>query len=303
MPVFQHINNFSTTLAEDVTAIETDIDITSAAGLSALFANGVTAVPLTMDDGAGNVEIVYCTSVASNTVTVTRAQEGTTGYAFSTGATIECRATAGSVYNNRPTFFATAPADTFQASYTTSNKVDFATDSIDPFSWFDNTTNRWQPTAAGVYFLEATIHVEDPPVNCTATIEIWNQTAPVHTYQEYIPDTYTAAPAWQASTAYSLGDIILPTTPNGYRYICTTAGTSAGSEPSFSTTVGATTADNTATWTNQAEDKRHWVATVSHILSMNGSSDYATVRVRHNDSVAGAKTYGSGTSFRGWRIN
>ncbi len=41
------------------------------------------------------------------------------------------------------------------------------------------------------------------------------------------------------STAYAIGDIIHPTTPNGYRYICTTAGTSGNSSPTepWSTTT------------------------------------------------------------------
>ena len=60
---------------------------------------------------------------------------------------------------------------------------------------------------------------------------------------------------WQASTAYSVGDRIIPLTGsgpaggNGYYYLCTTAGTSDSSEPTFGTTIDGTTADNTATWT------------------------------------------------------
>ena len=57
--------------------------------------------------------------------------------------------------------------------------------------------------------------------------------------------------AWQASTAYSLGDIVVPTagSENGWKYECTDAGTSAGSEPSWPTQEGATVDDNTVTWT------------------------------------------------------
>ena len=57
--------------------------------------------------------------------------------------------------------------------------------------------------------------------------------------------------AWQVSTAYSLGDIVVPTTgkENGYRYECTTAGTSDSSEPTWPATVGATKTDGTVTWT------------------------------------------------------
>lgn len=55
---------------------------------------------------------------------------------------------------------------------------------------------------------------------------------------------------WAAATAYSLGDLIEPTTPNGFKYVCTTAGTSDAGEPSFPTTpLGTTVADNTVVWT------------------------------------------------------
>lgn len=56
---------------------------------------------------------------------------------------------------------------------------------------------------------------------------------------------------WAATTAYSLNDRVEPTTPNGYVYECTTAGTSAGSEPTWPTTgIGSSTvSDGTVVWT------------------------------------------------------
>lgn len=57
---------------------------------------------------------------------------------------------------------------------------------------------------------------------------------------------------WAASTAYSLGDIVVPvsnTTAGGKFLVCTTAGTSGAT---FTTALGnpaATVADNTVTWT------------------------------------------------------
>jgi len=55
--------------------------------------------------------------------------------------------------------------------------------------------------------------------------------------------------AWVASTAYALGDIVIPTTNNGFWYECTTAGTSGASEPTWPTTEGQTVTDGTAVWT------------------------------------------------------
>jgi hypothetical protein len=57
--------------------------------------------------------------------------------------------------------------------------------------------------------------------------------------------------AWEATTAYSLGDIVVPTagTENGFRYECTTAGTSGSSQPTWKTTEGETNTDGTVVWT------------------------------------------------------
>ena len=55
--------------------------------------------------------------------------------------------------------------------------------------------------------------------------------------------------AWAASTAYALGDYVSATTKNGFRYECTTAGTSGTAEPTWPTTAGTTVTDNTAVWT------------------------------------------------------
>jgi lambda family phage minor tail protein L len=57
--------------------------------------------------------------------------------------------------------------------------------------------------------------------------------------------------AWEASTSYSVGDIVRASAlqATGLVFRCTTAGTSASSEPAWATTIGTTVADNTAVWT------------------------------------------------------
>lgn len=57
---------------------------------------------------------------------------------------------------------------------------------------------------------------------------------------------------WAASTAYSLGDIVVPvnnTSAGGKFLLCTTAGTSGGTFTTALGNPGATVADNTVTWT------------------------------------------------------
>lgn len=66
----------------------------------------------------------------------------------------------------------------------------------------------------------------------------------------------TPPAAWAATTAYTArtnndaktGSIVQPSTPNGFWYHCSVAGTSGGSEPTWSTTLGATTTDGSVTW-------------------------------------------------------
>ncbi len=57
--------------------------------------------------------------------------------------------------------------------------------------------------------------------------------------------------AWAASTPYLLGASVMPTTPNGYYYTVTTAGTSGTTQPVWPTTKGSTVTDGTVVWTNE----------------------------------------------------
>ena len=59
--------------------------------------------------------------------------------------------------------------------------------------------------------------------------------------------------AWQATTVYSTDDIIIPTTPNGHKYKCTTGGTSSATEPT-AWPSSSTQSDGTVVWTRDADD-------------------------------------------------
>lgn len=59
------------------------------------------------------------------------------------------------------------------------------------------------------------------------------------------------AATWTATTAYALGDAVIPVAPNLRFYKATIAGTSDTCEPTFPTSVGATVVDATVTWTDQ----------------------------------------------------
>lgn len=80
---------------------------------------------------------------------------------------------------------------------------------------------------------------------------------------------------WAASTAYASGDYVIPTTPNGRLYKCTTAGTSGASEPTWPTTDGGTVNDGGAVWTEQTLELD--AATGSTMPEVTGGS-YARVQ-------------------------
>lgn len=88
-------NNASSTMASGITNVATQVTVQ--AGQGALFPSptaGQYAV-ITLEDVSGNIEITQCTGRTGDTLTIVRAQESTTGLAFSSGSRVECRVTAG----------------------------------------------------------------------------------------------------------------------------------------------------------------------------------------------------------------
>jgi len=63
-------------------------------------------------------------------------------------------------------------------------------------------------------------------------------------------DPVVNIPVWQANTAYALA-VVKPTSPNGFYYIATNAGTSGATEPTWPTSSGLTVVDGTITWVAQ----------------------------------------------------
>ena len=57
---------------------------------------------------------------------------------------------------------------------------------------------------------------------------------------------------WASGTEYKSGrfaDVVIPATPNGWLYVCTSGGISGASEPTFGTVDNGTTTDNSVEWT------------------------------------------------------
>lgn len=81
------IDSFSTRIDGSISNSTTSITVLDASGISAGLSSA-DYIPLTINDGT-NIEIIYCTGVSTNTLTVQRGKEGTTGHSFS-DAKIQC---------------------------------------------------------------------------------------------------------------------------------------------------------------------------------------------------------------------
>ncbi|MGC4093421.1 MAG: hypothetical protein QM756_37105 [Polyangiaceae bacterium] len=71
---------------------------------------------------------------------------------------------------------------------------------------------------------------------------------------------WAAPTTWAVATAYKVGDIVVPSTANGYFYRATVAGTSdASTEPTWGTSLAGTVTDNGITWTAVGKVKTNGV--------------------------------------------
>lgn len=64
-----------------------------------------------------------------------------------------------------------------------------------------------------------------------------------------VADTGFSQTAWSSGQVVAVGAVRRAVTDNGYYFVCTTGGTTGGGEPAWVKQIGATTTDNTATWT------------------------------------------------------
>ena len=75
-------------------------------------------------------------------------------------------------------------------------------------------------------------------------------TRPIQANSIGIASIPVADAVWSANTAVAVGFNTTPTVSNGFKYICTTAGTTGATEPTWPTTHGTTVTSGTATFVN-----------------------------------------------------
>lgn len=152
----------------------------------------------------------------------------------------------------------------------------------------------------GTYFTPATVAQVSAPNVTAGRIQIYNSTA-------------AALSAWQATTAYAEGDRVLATTGKGTSlgdgvfFVCTTAGTSGGTEPTWDEAAdGNTTADGTVTWTVRPVEFANTTTTSGYSSSWTDGEHFTagdTIRMRWVDedddeiSATGVATAEGTTTF------
>jgi hypothetical protein len=92
MPVL-YANNAASRLAASITNVATSFSVTAGHGAKFPVISGADYFYATLMDSAGNLEVVKVTARATDTFTVTRAQEGTTARAYAVNAIVELRIT------------------------------------------------------------------------------------------------------------------------------------------------------------------------------------------------------------------
>ena len=115
------------------------------------------------------------------------------------------------------------------------------------------------PTGTSYTVEGSNITVTAPIVSADISITGMANTVGANNRLQVINSSALAASDWQAATVYAAGDVVLRTSGVGSEntaglYMrCTSGGTShATTEPTWDTTVGNTTTDNSVTWTTYA---------------------------------------------------
>ena len=115
------------------------------------------------------------------------------------------------------------------------------------YSWgiaTGGTTTALNDAAGGLYLPAPNVETNTPSSIIITNGGSGYALSPTNTLTLTAPNSYAT---WVASTSYAVGKIVVPTAPNSHYYICTSAGVSSGSQPTWPTT-GGTVVDGTAVW-------------------------------------------------------
>lgn len=91
-------NNAVASLAAGISTTSTSIAVAPSTGILFPMLAAGDWFPVTVLDNTGSFEIMRCTARSGDTLTVTRAQEGTAAKAFNAGARVEHRMTSDAIF-------------------------------------------------------------------------------------------------------------------------------------------------------------------------------------------------------------
>jgi hypothetical protein len=95
MSLFLFADNVSTLLASSMNSTQTTLTVSTGTGVDFPAVSAGQQLAVTIEDVSGNIEVVYCTGITGDVLTIVRAQEGTTAQNFASGSRVEMRVTAG----------------------------------------------------------------------------------------------------------------------------------------------------------------------------------------------------------------
>src|SRR5665213_640368 len=94
-PLFLFKDNVSTLAASAIASSDTTIAVSTGTGADFPPPGANQQLAVTIEDVSGNIEVVYCTGISGDTLTVVRAQEGYSAQNFASGSRVEMRVTSG----------------------------------------------------------------------------------------------------------------------------------------------------------------------------------------------------------------
>jgi len=97
MSIFLFADNATSALASAIGTSDTTCTVTATTGSEFPAPGAGQQAAITFEDVSGDIEVVYCTGRTGDTMTIVRAQEGTTALAFASGTIVENRVTKGTL--------------------------------------------------------------------------------------------------------------------------------------------------------------------------------------------------------------
>lgn len=213
-----YTNNAASTLAGGISDSATTLAVASGHGARFAAPSGGDWQMLTLVSAAGAIEIVKCTARATDVLTITRAQEGTTALTLAGGDKVEARLTSGmlaALLKNTHTTGSGLAINTntvVSADFAVAIGKNAKADSEGSIAIGANQARAYRQSQLSIHAIPCI-----PREDWWAPWGMQYNAGMETTWAGYFADLGTPA-AWQAATTYTEGAVVQPTTPNGLQY-------------------------------------------------------------------------------------